>query len=687
MLEELFMLAKESLSRIPSEDAAGGAYSPYFRQVALFLLQLLELSEKRAKKDPDTWDLSEWEEVNTMLYGDIAGKAYEKSWANPSYAGGQVAKEWAGFLPFVYMQMRSCIGDVYENDTERLLDHIQYFLGLYHSFCEAAEEGKEPSYQVVSDDLADFMFYLMEKQSAHSVAAKVDPDRDFAYRIIMESDHTDPSYLYRYGEYITANQIRTAAYLMSLPKETLQKMADTFTEGYRIGFVKTGKDLSIKSSVQLIYPIGFEPVIKLAIANFKEMGLRPVIPRDGVCVTEKQYGVTNGFYGEIPNKQCEYDHREDKALYLNHTLCERRFQTLHQGFEERKQLAKGVAGPAVIEIFGEKPFSPQSCKFQTAYSEKQRDLLVQYTGMQSKMQNEYIPGEERSYTIIAFPVPEVGEKYPEIMQETIRLNTLDWREYERIQQVMIDVLDTCGSVIVKGRGDNLTDLTVQLHTLTDPAKQTNFENCVADVNIPVGEIFTSPMLAGTNGLLHVTRVFLNGVEYKDLKIRVEDGRVVDYSCGNFEDPEEGRKLIENQILHHHKSIAMGEFAIGTNTTPYRMAKDFDIEDRMPILIAEKTGPHMAFGDTCYSHEEEVETFNPDGKAIVARENEVSILRNSEDEETARKAYYNCHTDVTIPYDELGGLWGVKENGERIAILENSRFVLEGTQSLNGPLDV
>ncbi len=686
MLEELFVLAKESLSRIPSEDAAGGAYSPYFRQVALFLLQLIELSEKRSEKDPATWGLSEWEEVNEMLYGDIAGDHYEESWANPSYAGERVAKEWAGFLPFVYMQMRSCIGDVYENDTERFLDHIQYFLGLYHSFCEAAEEGKEPSYQVVSDDLADFMFYRMEKQSAHTIAAKIDPDRDFAYNIIMESDFSDPSYLYRFGQYISDNQIKTAEYLMSLPQETLQKMADTFTEGYRIGFIKTGKDLSIKSGVQLIYPIGFEPVIKLAIANFKKMGLRPIIPIDSYCVTEKEYGLTNGVSGEIPNKQCEYDHREDKALYLNHTLCERRLQTLTQNFEERKKLARGVAGPAVIEIFGEPPFDLKSCKYQPEFSEKQRDLLVEYTGLQSKMQNEYIPGEERSYTVISFPVPEVGEQYPEIMRETIRLNTLDYEVYERIQQIMIDELDTCKSVIIEGKGDNETNLTVNLYHLTDPAKQTIFENCVADVNIPVGEIFTSPVLSGTNGLLHVTRVFLNGVEYKNLKLWVKDGRVTDYSCTNFEDPEEGRRLIENQILHHHKGIAIGEFAIGTNTTAYRMAKDFGIEDRMQILIAEKTGPHIAFGDTCYSHEEEVATYNPDGKAIVARDNEVSLLRNSEDEEEARKAYYNCHTDVTLPYDELGGLWGLKENGERIAILENSRFVLEGTQTLNEPLD-
>ena len=58
---------------------------------------------------------------------------------------------------------------------------------------------------------------------------------------------------------------------------------------------------------------------------------------------------------------------------------------------------------------------------------------------------------------------------------------------------------------------------------------------------------------------------------------------------------------------------MGEFAIGTNTTAYVMAKTYDILYQLPILIVEKMGPHFAVGDTCYSHCEETEVHNPDGK--------------------------------------------------------------------------
>lgn len=55
-------------------------------------------------------------------------------------------------------------------------------------------------------------------------------------------------------------------------------------------------------------------------------------------------------------------------------------------------------------------------------------------------------------------------------------------------------LDQGESVHVLGKGENHTDMHIALHKLNDPKKQTNFENCVADVNIPVGEVFTSPIL-------------------------------------------------------------------------------------------------------------------------------------------------------------------------------------------------
>ena len=103
---------------------------------------------------------------------------------------------------------------------------------------------------------------------------------------------------------------------------------------------------------------------------------------------------------------------------------------------------------------------------------------------------------------------------------------------------------------------------------------------------------------------------------------------------------------------------------------------------MPILIAEKTGPHFAVGDTCYSWSEEIRVYNPNGKEIVAKDNSCSLLRK----EDVSKAYFNCHTDITIPYDEIAEILVVDRDENMIPIIQDGAFVLEGTEALNRPLN-
>ena len=297
------------------------------------------------------------------------------------------------------------------------------------------------------------------------------------------------------------------------------------------------------------------------------------------------------------------------------------------------------------------------------------------------MVNTYIPGDERSFTIIAYPVPEIGEQYEEIFDEIIKINTLDASTYERVQQTLIDVLDQGTHVKILGAGDNRTDLTVQLYPLKDPLKETIFENCVADVNIPVGEVFTSPVLEGTNGVLHVSKVYLNELQYKDLELTFSNGMIADYTCKNFEREMENKEYIRENVLYRHPTLPLGEFAIGTNTMAYVAAKKYGIEEKMPILIAEKMGPHFAVGDTCYSWSEDIKVYNPNGKEIVARDNSVSLKRK----EDVSKAYFHCHTDITIPYEELGKIAVITKDGTEILLLENGKFVLPGTEILNEPL--
>ena len=147
-----------------------------------------------------------------------------------------------------------------------------------------------------------------------------------------------------------------------MEESKIQAMADTYTEGYRIGFVLGGKDLSIKDTVCVEYPIGFERMVRAAIRNFEKMDLKPTIYREAVSSFTNRGNSKRGCYSVSPNKQYDYDHKSDRAFYLDKAFVERRLETLKTAYEAHKEQAYGHAGPAVIEVFGEAPFAPVNKK-------------------------------------------------------------------------------------------------------------------------------------------------------------------------------------------------------------------------------------------------------------------------------------------------------------------------------------
>ena len=685
LLLERLELALLRIREIPGEDWQGEALQPwseYFTAVAKFLL-LIEDNRQFLERDGlKTASLEELQQRNHELYEDILPENYENSYANPTFAVRALGEEFGALASFLYTEMRSLIGFTYEGRLEELVIRMELFSEVYAAFVyEQQENHKLPTYASIREILYWFVSDYADVAAEERVRELVCPENNFAAAILRTADLTDLRYLYAYGEYVGDNELKMAEFMNSLPEETIHTMADTYTEGYRIGFEVNGKDLSKKDTVDVRYQLGFERMMRRALENFEKMGLQPVIYRAASSILYNPSIYKNGFYSVSPNRQYEFDHKDDRALFLDKMYCSRKLEVMHTAFEKYKKEARGYAGPAVVETFGEKEFEPVNKPESLKMTDEQSTLLVENRTQMGQLQRQYIIEEERSFTIIAFPIPEVGDCFEELFRETIRINTLDYKKYQRIQQTIIDALDQADHCEIKGYNGNHTDLRVNLWKLKNPAKETIFENCVADVNIPVGEVFTSPVLEGTNGVLHVTRVFLNGLEYKDLEITFENGKIKDYNCANFATEEENRAFVKENILFRHKTLPLGEFAIGTNTTAYVAAKKLGVESKMPILIAEKMGPHFAVGDTCYSHAEEVKVYNPDGKEIVARDNEVAALRTV----NPAKAYFNCHTDITIPYDELAELTAVKKDGGRIAIIRNGRFVLPGTEELNEPL--
>lgn len=114
---------------------------------------------------------------------------------------------------------------------------MELFLEVYGSFCcSLSETGKIPSAETVKEILYWFISDYTRDAFHDKLKDMLDAKEDFARHIIESADLDSPQYLYYFGEYITDSELQTWQHLKELPEETVALMADTYTEGYRIGF-------------------------------------------------------------------------------------------------------------------------------------------------------------------------------------------------------------------------------------------------------------------------------------------------------------------------------------------------------------------------------------------------------------------------------------------------------------------
>lgn len=672
-IRERYELALERIKMIREEHTVSAEFQDYFIQAA----NVVEAATEYLDFDYRQYSMEELEAGNQRLYGELQAEAYEKSYANPQYAEKQLGDS-GKVLSFLYTELLSLHRYARESRCSELTIHMELLIEIYNLYED------QDAFDIREVQKAIYYFYydycdvLVPDRTQEMYDARLDR----YVQLVEQAELSDLRYLYGYGEAVSANEIRTAQYMNQLSQEEIDRLAFVYTDGYREGFEIAGIDLSKKKYVNLHYAVGQERMIRAAIRQFRELGLEPIIFLPAVSRLNQRQNRRNGVVATPVNRQYDYDHRYDEGIYLDSALMERKLEVLEQSYETYREFMQGYAGPAVVETFGEAPFEPVEKPESIALTKKQQDLTVEYTAQAGRLVNRYINRETYSFTIIAYPSPEIGDEFEEIFRETTKINTLDKKLYRTIQEVMINELNQAEFVRVQGIGKNRTDMKVMMHIMEHPERETNFENCLADVNIPVGEVFTSPRLTGTEGCLNVSEVYLNDLKFVDLELHFKDGKITDYTCGNFDQEEANIRFVKENLLQNRETLPIGEFAIGTNTTAYVMANRYQIVYKLPILIVEKMGPHFAVGDTCYSYSEENRLFNPDGKEIVAKDNECSILRK-EDES---KAYFHCHTDITIPYAEIGSIRSVHADGTEVEIMRNGRFVLPGTEELNRPLD-
>ena len=242
-VEERYALAIERIKEIAEEPGLKtDGFADYFKCIATFILKMDKLAADLKADVFRDCSLEEYKNVNTGLYEDVIGKAYETSYANPAYAASKLGLSEGRLLSFLYVEIRGMIVYAYEGRMAEMTALMELFVEVYCMCASTEEDSGKPDYKQMKESVYWYVSDYSDDLMEYRVRELLDPELDFATKIIMESDLTDVRYLYRFGEYVTDNEIKTAEYLSSLSEEEIQKMADTFTEGYRIGFELTGKD-------------------------------------------------------------------------------------------------------------------------------------------------------------------------------------------------------------------------------------------------------------------------------------------------------------------------------------------------------------------------------------------------------------------------------------------------------------
>lgn len=490
----------------------------------------------------------------------------------------------------------------------------------------------------------------------------VDADNLFA-RVLASARPDQMDWMIAYGLPVTQQELDYCRFWFSLPKAELHRIARHIVKAFLHGFLSQSRDRAGRSRVRLHFALGQEALAQQVVGFLAEEGLEAIAAAPSCTGFSPQYHA---------------DHRHDLAANQDpdcYAIQTRAYQAALDCYQPQ---LLDTCGFIRIGAFGRDPQARQPSAH--AFRPSPEALQMHHAQMTTRRSAEahVLRPDTLSFCSVVFPDVHIGQRFPEVFKAFVKLNTQDPQPFELIQKELIDLLDPCVAIRIKGQNGNQTDLHVSLQPLANPDRETNFLNCGGDLNIPHGELFTTPQLKGTQGLLHVRDIYLKDQHYLDLKLWFEDGRVRDYNCSNFEDPAANRQHVFETLLQSTNNAPMGELSIGTNTLAFKTAKDFGLTKLLPILLAEKMGPHIAVGDPCFARGEDSPVFNLyGGKEMTARDNELTGQRHHGDD-----CYVNFHTDITLPYDQVGLFEGLLEDGSTVVILRDGRYLPLSAAALN-----
>ncbi len=603
---------------------------------------------------------------NKMLFGEMQGEQYKNCLLNPDYAAGVFPTEIAAIISALIAVFQSARKDAILGNQKMVWSKTELLLDL------AKELAKEViDRQKIIDSWRSHWVKNISDICEQEIKSLVVKGEDNIYQqILLAANGEDFKWLYNYGCLVDEQELDLAQFFFSYPPDQLTAMAERIVNAFLHGFISQSRERRDRRGVRLAYQLGQEALAQKVFYSLQARGLEPIITEPQSLGSGMQY---------------DLDHSFDHALIVTAAPSWDWLNRIENGYRRAmEKYSTGLldtCGMIGISQFGSPPTTLARAKKAFIPNSEQTLLFKKATSRKRALESQYLSPGNLSFCKVTFPNQLVGKGFNQIFDQIFALNLVDSKPYELIQQLLIDALDQCERVRILGSGRNQTDLSISLFPLARPESQSNYLNCGGDLNIPHGEVFTTPRLQGTKGLWHIPEIYLGGKYYKDLRLTFDQGMIIDYACQNFADEQQNREYIAKQLLFPHQSLPIGEFALGTNTKLYQMTTKYGLFSRLPILLAEKMGPHIALGDPCFARGEEAPVYNLyNQKEMVARQNEITAQRSTCD------VYTDKHIDITLPYDQIALLSAYTKTGKEIEFIKNGRFVLKGTEALNIPLD-
>jgi len=222
---------------------------------------------------------------------------------------------------------------------------------------------------------------------------------------------------------------------------------------------------------------------------------------------------------------------------------------------------------------------------------------------------------ELNWVIVPFPCNAFAQEanmdlisYSDFVKKALLLNKEDpvkeWKEIGKKQDLLVEILNTVDSIHVLGQD---TDLTLSV-------KGRKWVNCCGQVNLPDGEVYTSPLEDSVNGCIRFTYPGIyGGREVENIYLEFKDGKVTKATADKAED-------LLHELLALENAEILGEFAIGTNYGITDFTKNMLFDEKIGGTLHCALGrgpPETGSTNKCAIHWDILKDMRLPGSKIIA----------------------------------------------------------------------